>query len=164
MVAIVPGRAAVSLRAPELRAVLWENPTYGISGGALETWPTGARASALPDGGGLILWTLWITPRTGSHTRSPSDLGTRNCHLLPMSVTPPPVRAKISGVPYISTREANADGRTAARSLSLVGPDVRSRAMSCVKQSDQLSIMYAHHQPVDLWSTSAPVLCILSRC
>ena len=37
--ATAPGRAAVSLRAPELRAVLWENPMYGILGGALETWP-----------------------------------------------------------------------------------------------------------------------------
>ena len=39
MDATARGRAAVSLRAPELRAVLWENPMYGILGGALETWP-----------------------------------------------------------------------------------------------------------------------------
>ena len=61
----------MSLRAPELRAVLWENPMYGIlggggagnvayggtvnppryrKGGAGNPPPTGARASALPDG------------------------------------------------------------------------------------------------------------------
>ena len=63
---VAPGRAVVSLRAPELWPYRGENPTNGgISGGALETWPmwncdryrgagnpppTGARASALPDG------------------------------------------------------------------------------------------------------------------
>ena len=43
--------------------------------------------------GGLILWILWITPLTGLCSRSSSALGTRNCHLLPMSATPPAVRA-----------------------------------------------------------------------
>ena len=73
---------------PEVFRCLSTHPSLSKTGGGNRGWGSGGGGR-----GGSILCILWITPRTGSRTRSPSDLGTRNCHLLPMSVTLPPVRA-----------------------------------------------------------------------
>ena len=125
------------------------NPPRYRKGGAGNPPPTGARASALPDGG-LILWTLWITPLAGLCSRWSSALGTRNCHLLPMSAAPSAVRAPRPGGrrPLASDHRVPSAVAPRWRTRPLVDHPPRHEAVRQLAQVDGF-VLQGPPQPLD---------------
>ena len=100
--------------------------------------------------GGLIRWTLWITPVAGLCSRWSSALGTRNCHLSPMSATPSAVRAPQPGGrrPPASDHPVPSAVAPRWRTRPLVDHPLRHEAVRQLVQVDRF-VLQGPPQPLD---------------